>query len=178
MTDRIDLTRDELDAVIAHTLSAAPFLGVVLRAVRAGEIGYVEVIDARTSRVLALSRDLPMLLLVHDLAGLGPEHFGAELMARLCRRACGVTIVVDHQQQPDDLAYAACTEHVIERQQPVLLVETDRRAVRDWVLLARAAGRAEREVCVMTADPDQPNGFEQIDLDDFTTKPPATGPVH
>jgi hypothetical protein len=175
MTTKIDL--DRVDAVIARTLAAAPHLGVVMHAVKAGLIRYIEICDGRAARVLGLRRQLPVLLLVCDQAGRGPAYFDAALIARTCRRVCGITLVVDQQQQIDDVAYVSATEHCIARRQPVMVVETHRSALREWVELARACGKSDGDVVVITADPDQPEGLEQIDLDDLAKAPPR-GPVH
>jgi hypothetical protein len=172
------LNAEQLDILIADTLRRAPHLASILRAVRDGRLRYVELVDGATTRVLGQRQDLPALLLVCDQTGMGPAHFGGELMLRTTRRVCGVTIVVDHQHQADDLAYSAAVEHAVARRESVLLVETHRAVLREWIELAHAAGKADGDLAVIIADPDRPDGLTRVSLDKLEDMPTPRGPVH
>jgi len=63
-----------LDVLIADVASRMPNILPVLRAVRAGALGYVEILGDR-SRVLRQRQGLPMVILVPDVQARGPSGF-------------------------------------------------------------------------------------------------------
>jgi hypothetical protein len=194
--DRIEMTADQLDVVIAEVARRAPHVLPILRGVRAGAHGYAVLGDR--SLILRQSRQpsrrdgvgaprsiatgdeqaasLPMVVLVPDAQGRGPDGFSPKLIRMLVERSCAVLLVTD--EQPDDAAYGAAAVHCVERNRHVLLVETHRGALPAWVQLAYAAGKAEADVVVVTADPDQPAGLQQMDVDELAKAPAPARPVH
>jgi hypothetical protein len=101
--NRLALTRDQLNVLMADIARRSPHVMPILRGVHAGAIGYLE-LTYRGSRVLRLgpAGSLPMVTLIADGEGRGPAPFRLSFLQHLFARAAAVAVVCDEQ---DGFAY-------------------------------------------------------------------------
>jgi hypothetical protein len=176
MTDQLDLTVDELDVLIADVARRAPQILPVLRKVRDGAIGYVELTRAG-SRILRLgpAGSRPMVVLIADPEGRGPAVFPMGFLRHLFARAGGVLLVAD---ETDEVPYQIAAAHCAELRRHVVIIECPRSTVIGWTELAYECGVQRDNLVMFVSDPDQPEGLELLDVADVAKAPPPTGPVH
>lgn len=173
---RIDMDRDQLDLLIADIARRAPAILPVLRAVRDGACGYVEVTYAR-SRVLRLGPPgkLPVVTLIADGEGRGPGAFRQSFLQHLFARAGAVVMVVG--EQPDDMPYTVAAAHATEARRHVVVIETHRQAIEPWAEFSYAGGVERDNLVTFISDPSLPDeSLGLMEVEDIPAMP--RGPVH
>jgi hypothetical protein len=175
MTDKIDLTGEALDVLIADIARRAPHALPILRAVRAGLVGYFELTRAG-SRLLRLGPPgrLPMVALVADVEGKGPAGFATGFLQHLCTRARSVLLVCEQQ---DGLPYECAASHAADGGRHVLIVECPRAAIGAWVEFACACDVQQDQLAIFINEPSLPDGLEEMAIEDIP-RAKRSGPVH
>lgn len=175
MPDQLALSRPELDALIADVARRTLQILPVLRRVKDGAIGYLELTrnGARILRLGAAGR-LPMVALVADPEGRGPVDFRPGFLRYALSQAGAVVIVCDDQ---DDLPYEIAASHAAEGRKHVVLVECPRAAIGEWSEFAYAHGIEPGNLTAFISEPSLPDGLAPVKPDELPPAKPG-GPVH